>query len=73
MLIEISGPLIQLKGALFCLFKGLLDRPKGSLSSRSTGNLAHCCHKTGEEYSEMRNVPCTLHYRTAQNEQVVAN
>ena len=30
------------------LFKELWDRPKGGPSSRSTGNLAYCCHETGE-------------------------
>ena len=40
------------------LFKGLWGRPKGGLSSRSTGILAHCCHETGE-YRAMRNGPCT--------------
>ena len=48
------------------LFKGLWDRANDSPSSRRTGNLAHCCHETGE-YSAMGNGPCTPHYRTAQN------
>ena len=56
----------------FYLFKGLWACPKGGPSSRSTGNLANCCHETGE-YRAMWNVPCTPRYRTAQNEQVVAN
>ena len=45
------------------LFKKLWDRPKGGPSSRSTGNIVHCCHETGE-YRTMRNVPSTPHYRT---------
>ena len=52
------------------LFKELWDRPKGA--SRSTSNLAHCCHETGE-YRAMRSGPCAPHYRTAQNEKVSTN
>ena len=64
--------LLQLPCFYYYLFKGLWDRPKGGPSSCSAGNLAHCCHETGE-YRLMRNGSCTPHYRTAQTEQVVAN
>ena len=67
-----SVPVHEEKQPLLKLLKKLWDRPKGSPSSRSTGNLSHCCHET-REYRAMRNGLCTPHCRTAQNEQVVAN